>query len=95
MGGPSVKLSSGILFRTESRWAELAAGSMCSLLLSKASALGFCGVCCVCGFVGFCLDFLFCFVFLLGGGNGQSKGTKEVSGCKQASLHPKKRDLKV
>lgn len=70
MGGPSVKLSSGILVRTESRWAELAAGSVCSLLLSKLSALRFCGDCCACGFVGFCLD------FLLGGGEGQSKGPR-------------------
>jgi hypothetical protein len=45
VGGLSMELSSGILSRTESRWAELAGGSVCCLLFLKLSALRFCAVC--------------------------------------------------
>lgn len=82
MGGPSVKLSSGILFRTESRWAELVAGSVYSLLLSKPSALRFCGVCCVCGFV-------WIFFFLnweVGTGRVRDQGGFRMQASKQACI---------
>lgn len=54
---------------------------MSPIAFKKPSALRFCGVCRVCGFVGFGLDFFF---FYREVGRGRMRD-KEVPGCKQAS----------